>query len=223
MTHILAKIPHTLDGEWVSAADTFFAFDLPDCPLDYDGRRAILGKMLDVPATCDTILAGNAGEDGIHQMTRGNRENRKGKRKPVERDVVRVEVLPAPLGETDFAADKVRCEVNALSNTTGRLIGRLKHDVRLFHVATMTALRAWLDGPKADAIDRIRPLLQARVENARVNGVEIEPTRTPMVRRYTLGPATLVRDVRSGRATGRLDQVLDGYLEPFLQPPPTIA
>ena len=42
--------------------------------------------------------------------------------------------------------------------------------------------------------------------------------RPPVVRRYTLGPTTLVRDLRSGRTTGRLDQVLDGQLEMFLRP-----
>src|SRR5580765_4875682 len=53
LTHILAKIPHTLDGEWVQAWDTFFAFDLPECPLDYDGRRAELTEILNVATTDD--------------------------------------------------------------------------------------------------------------------------------------------------------------------------
>src|SRR5437762_2087645 len=46
VAQILAKIPHTLDGEWVQAWDTFFAFDLPECPLDYDGRRSALTELL---------------------------------------------------------------------------------------------------------------------------------------------------------------------------------
>ena len=46
LTQLLAGIPHTLDGEWVPARDEFFAFDLPDCSLDYDGRRATLAKIL---------------------------------------------------------------------------------------------------------------------------------------------------------------------------------
>src|SRR5580765_109467 len=46
LTQILAKIPHTLDGEWVQAWDTFFAFDLLECPLDYDGRRSALTEIL---------------------------------------------------------------------------------------------------------------------------------------------------------------------------------
>jgi hypothetical protein len=37
-----------------------------------------------------------------------------------------------------------------------------------------------------------------------------------VVRRYTLGPAPRVRDLRSGRTTGRLDQVFEGHLDVFL-------
>jgi hypothetical protein len=33
------------------------------------------------------------------------------------------------------------------------------------------------------------------------------------VRRYTFGPAPMVRDRRTGRSTGRLDRVLAGELE----------
>src|SRR4051794_2414187 len=58
LTQILAKIRQTLDGEWVPAADTFFAFDLPDCPLDYDRRRSALTEILGT--TDDTANAGVA-------------------------------------------------------------------------------------------------------------------------------------------------------------------
>jgi hypothetical protein len=41
-----------------------------------------------------------------------------------------------------------------------------------------------------------------------------------VVRRYALGAAPLVRDARSGRSTGRIDQVFDGSLDVFLAAPP---
>src|SRR5580765_273579 len=59
LAHILAKIPHTLDGEWVAALDTFFTFDLPDCTLDYDGRRARLAEILN-HASVTTDISTNA-------------------------------------------------------------------------------------------------------------------------------------------------------------------
>jgi hypothetical protein len=44
------------------------------------------------------------------------------------------------------------------------------------------------------------------------------PEKPPVVRRYSLGPAPLVRDVRTGKSTGRLDLILEGNLDPFLMP-----
>jgi RNA polymerase sigma factor (sigma-70 family) len=46
----LSVVEHTLDGEWVPARDEFYAFDLPDCPLTYDERRAALAKILGLVA-----------------------------------------------------------------------------------------------------------------------------------------------------------------------------
>jgi hypothetical protein len=40
-----------------------------------------------------------------------------------------------------------------------------------------------------------------------------------VVRRYGLGPQPLVRDVRTGLSTGRVEQVLEGQLDVFLLPP----
>jgi len=48
LSMLLAEIPHTLDGEWVPAWDAFFIFDLPDCSLDYDGRRSELVEIFNV-------------------------------------------------------------------------------------------------------------------------------------------------------------------------------
>jgi ATP-dependent Clp protease ATP-binding subunit ClpC len=156
-----------------------------------------------------------ASETGLHQLSRGRRELRDGKRRAAEREVVHVEVLPAPLGETLLPAEELRVEVQALDNSRGRLLRRLKHDVRLFHGPSMTSVRGWMDGTRAEAIARLRPLLLARLEAARQRTGKTA-SRPPVVRRYTLGPTTLVRDLRSGRSTGRLDQVLEGQLDAFL-------
>jgi hypothetical protein len=63
----------------------------------------------------------------------------------------------------------------------------------------MTSVRGWCDGTKAEAIEICKTLLRARLD--------APPTasKPPLVRRYRLGPTTLVRDQRSGRSTGRLD------------------
>jgi ATP-dependent Clp protease ATP-binding subunit ClpC len=158
-----------------------------------------------------------AGEAGLHQVSRGRREGKDGRRRPAERDVVRVEVFPVP-AEAGLGSDEVRAEARALGEVQGRLVVRPRFEVRLLHVASMISVHGWTDGTKAQAMERLRPLLRARVEAARQGAAEAGG-RPPVVRRYGLGPAPLVRDVRTGRSTGRVEAVLEGQLDVFLLPP----
>jgi ATP-dependent Clp protease ATP-binding subunit ClpC len=157
-----------------------------------------------------------AGEAGLHQLARRGPGKRNEERRTVDRDVVRVEVLPVPDDVDPSAADPIQAQVHPLANVTGRLLARPRLEVRLRHEPSLLTLRAWTDRSRAEAIDRLRPLLRARVATA-----EMDPTpgRPPMVRRYVFGPAPLVRDGRTGRTTGRLEQVLEGQLDMFLTPP----
>jgi ATP-dependent Clp protease ATP-binding subunit ClpC len=157
-----------------------------------------------------------ASEAGLHQVTRGKKEDGPGRRH-VERDVVLVEILPAPAGEVAYPADEIRAEVHPVNGVKGRLLSKVKFDVRLFHVPTMTSVHGLSDGNKGEALQRLQLLLRARVDAARQP--RPDEGRPPIIRRYRLGPTTLVRDQRSGRHTGRLDQVLEGNLDLFLAPP----
>jgi ATP-dependent Clp protease ATP-binding subunit ClpC len=153
-----------------------------------------------------------AGEPGLHQVSRGRGEPRDGPR-AADRDVVRVEVLPVPYEDADDR-DEVHAETRPLAEVTGRLLARPRLEVSLRHAPTMLTLRAWTDRSKAEAVERLRPLLRARVAAAE----SASGGRVPVVRRYALGPAPLVRDARTGRSTGRLDLVLEGHLDMFLGP-----
>jgi len=69
----LSGIEKTLDGEWVLARDEFHAFDLPDCPLNYDERRSELAKILNVNAVADfdpPLIDGAAAISMITSMSR---------------------------------------------------------------------------------------------------------------------------------------------------------
>jgi ATP-dependent Clp protease ATP-binding subunit ClpC len=159
-----------------------------------------------------------AAEAGFHQVSRGRREGRDGKRRPVDRDVVRVEVFPLAATGDGFQGDEVRADTRPLGEVQGRLVARPRFAVQLLHVPSMISVRGWTDGTKTEAVERLRPVLRARVEAAR-NAQTETASRPPVVRRYGLGPAPLVRDVRTGRSTGRVEQVLEGHLDLFLLPP----
>ncbi|MBI3847205.1 MAG: AAA family ATPase [Planctomycetes bacterium] len=157
-----------------------------------------------------------AGEAGLHRVLRSGRDTRaKGGRRD-DRDVVRVDVLPAPWEDVTFAAGEVRVESHALRGGRGRLLAKPKLEVTLLHVPSMTAVHAWTDGTRNEAMRRLEGLLRARIDAAKSQSVE---TSSPqLVRRYVLGPSPLVRDTRTGRSTGRLDRVLAGDLDLFVLP-----
>jgi ATP-dependent Clp protease ATP-binding subunit ClpC len=160
-----------------------------------------------------------AGESGLHQLTRGKREGKDGRKRPVDRDVVRVEVFPLPADTTPLPAEEVRTETRTLGEVKGRLLPKPRYEVQLLHAPTMVSVRGWADGTKAEAIESLTPVLRARVEAARTSPPADETGRPPVVRRYVLGPSPLVRDVRTNRTTGRVEEVLAGGLELFLHPP----
>jgi peptide chain release factor 2 len=149
------------------------------------------------------------GEAGHHQLTRGEARRPSPHR---EREVVRVEVLPVPPDEDDGPG--VLVETRTLPATSGRLMARPRLEVTLRHEASLVTLRAWSGHPKAEAVKRLRALLQARLTAAEA----ASEGRPPVVRRYCLGPAPLVRDVRSGKSSGRIELIFDGELDRFLMP-----
>jgi ATP-dependent Clp protease ATP-binding subunit ClpC len=153
-----------------------------------------------------------ANESGAHQVSKGKKQEADGR---AERDIVRVEVLPAPAVEPSFGPSELDIVVRPLVGTRGRLVKHVNHEVRLFHAKSMISVRGWCEGSKAEAVERMKMLLAARLQAQTQPAVE----RPPVVRRYRLGPTTLVRDPRTGRSTGRLDQVLEGHLDMFLLPP----
>src|SRR5262245_12526858 len=134
----------------------------------------------------------------MHQLTRGEARRPSPHR---EREVVRVEVLAVPPDEDDGAG--VQVETRTLPPTSGRLMARPRLEVTLRHEASLLTLRAWSGSPKAEAVKRLRALLRARL----AADSEKPEGRPPVVRRYCLGPAPLVRDVRSGKSSGRVEQV----------------
>jgi ATP-dependent Clp protease ATP-binding subunit ClpC len=161
------------------------------------------------------LLANEAGE---HQLSKGPATKEKKRPEPAgktERDVVRIEVLPAPTIEPNFQTGELDVVVRPLAGTRGRLLSHLNHEVRLFHTKSMVSVRGWCEGAKVEAISRMKMLLSARLAAQS----QPAPERPPVVRRYRLGPSQLVRDQRTGRSTGRLDQVLEGHLDMFLLPP----
>jgi len=156
-------------------------------------------------------------EAGLHILNRYWTDRTTGGKRHEDRDVVRVEVLPAPFDESPYPKDEVQVEIQALSGVAGRLIAKPRLEIRMIHVPSMTSVRAWTAADRGEAVERVTPLLRARA----ILGSERSERASSetIVRRYTLGPTPLVRDRRTGRSTGRIDRVLRGHLDRLLVPP----
>jgi ATP-dependent Clp protease ATP-binding subunit ClpC len=159
------------------------------------------------------LLAGEAGLHAFYYGTGGD-----SRQSTNQREVARVEVSLVDNSHSPIARPDVHVEIHPLGKVAGRLLRRPKFDVRLLHPSSLMSIRAWTDSDESTAVTRLLPLLEARVASRAASNSGNGAPDKAMIRRYRLGPSQLVRDVRTGRRTGRLDQILNGHLDPFLVP-----
>jgi protein subunit release factor A len=172
------------------------------------------------PEDSISLLIGGVGahlllatEQGLHALSRGVGRMDVGQHP--EREIVRVDVGLVDSAAQALARSDLRVTVRPLAHVAGRLIRRPRLDVQLLHPASMVSMRAWTDCDEASAVERLMPLVQARI-NMVAQGSESSYGKESLVRRYRLGPSQLVRDARTGRKSGRLGLVFDGHLDAFL-------
>ncbi len=155
-----------------------------------------------------------ATEQGLHTLSRGV-SGMNATEHPA-RELVRVDVGLVDSSSATIARTELRVSTRPLSHVAGRLLRRPKLDVQILHPSSMVSLRAWTDGDEQAAVERLMPLVQARINL--VQGGPSSDGRDTLIRRYRLGPSQLVRDARTGRKSGRLRLVLEGHLDAFLVP-----
>ena len=158
------------------------------------------------------LLAREAGQHHISKRRGGGKET-----KSVERDVIRVEVGLVPPGELPLKRQDVRADVRAVRDLPKRLLKQPKFEVDLLHMPSMVSLRVHAEGEEDELIERLLPLVWSKVSAVQKPRDEAS-AETPIVRRYRLGNAPLVKDLRTGRKTGRADDVFSGRLDLFLTP-----
>jgi hypothetical protein len=83
--------------------------------------------------------------------------------------------------------------------------------VSLFHEPSVRSIEFWTGGPKQAAIGRGLMILNAQIQdNSPAPGID------GVIRSYDVGLAPKVKDIRTGRATTRVDQVWKGDLGALL-------
>jgi ATP-dependent Clp protease ATP-binding subunit ClpA/protein subunit release factor A len=159
-------------------------------------------------------------ESGLHRLHRRFREKtpRSGREATREdREIVRVETLPAG-SEPDKAFQRaLNTRVLPLKPVRSRLLNKANLAVSLFHEPSLRSLELWMTGPKESALERAVAVLHAQVTS--LLPAEQDAAST-VVRHYDLGLSPGIKDLRSGKATTRVDRVLKGQLDLLTSPPP---
>ncbi|HXJ55585.1 MAG TPA: AAA family ATPase [Verrucomicrobiae bacterium] len=180
----------------------------------------VLGEFYDEKHDLAHLLISGLGayalfknESGLHQVDQRYKQHtpRSGREVLREnRELVRVETLPAPLEPSKQFKQKVKAKISPLKPGKERL-ARTDFLVSLFHEELLRGIEIWTAGPKNDALARAHLLLSAHTQRS-----DASPNRDAVIRQYDVGLSPRVKDCRTGRATSQVDQIFKGALGPWL-------
>ncbi len=156
-------------------------------------------------------------ESGLHQLDHRTRPKKpRNSRETVheDREVIRVETLPAGGSPDRKFRQEVKTTVSGLRPARSRLVDKADLKVTLFHETSLRSLELWTAGPRESALERCLALFHAQVAAPASGGTD----RGAIVRHYDLGIAARVKDTRTGRTTHRVDRVFKGHLDTLLLP-----
>ena len=166
-----------------------------------------------------------AGEAGVHRLVRISPFDSAGRR---HTSMASVEVIPDP-GEREtipIPAREVELQTFRASGPGGQSVNKVATAVRVIHRPTgITAVsrteRSQLQN-RENAMRLLRARVSRRQEEAResqlaaARGEPPQPTWGHRTRSYFIHPRQQVTDHRTGVSTGRAQDVLAGWLQPFL-------
>ncbi|MDB6110754.1 MAG: sigma-54 interaction domain protein [Pedosphaera sp.] len=160
------------------------------------------------------------GESGLHQFDKRYRTHlaRSGKEKQREdRELVRVDALPLRAEAEKAFVAQLKTTVQVLKPARSRVLDKADLEIAMFHEPSLRSLKVWTNGPRKQALERMQIIFQSQIAAPQSSGKE---AGNGIVRSYDLGISPKVKDLRTGRTTTRVDRVLKGYLDFFVDNTP---
>ena len=169
-------------------------------------------------------------ESGVHRLVRVSPFNANSKR---QTSFSMVEVIPkfektSKLTDLDIPETDIRVELSRSSGPGGQNVNKRETAVRVVHIPTNLSAQSDNERSQGQNKEKAMQILYGKIykalEDERVakeKGMYISKTTQiewgNQIRSYVLHPYKMVKDHRTGVETAKVDDVLDGDLDEFLE------
>lgn len=164
-------------------------------------------------------------EKGVHRLVRISPFNAQGKR---QTSFVSLDVMPDIEEDldVDINEDDLRIDTYRSSGAGGQHINKTSSAIRITHIPTGIVVQCQNERSQFQNKDKAMQMLKAKLfllkkeENAEklsdIRGDVKEIGWGNQIRSYVMQPYTMVKDHRTNAEVAQVDNVLDGYLDPFI-------
>lgn len=164
-------------------------------------------------------------ERGVHRLVRISPFNAAGKR---QTSFVSCDVMPDIEEDIDIevADEDIRIDTYRSSGAGGQHINKTSSAIRITHYPTGIVVQCQNERSQHMNKDKAMKMLKAKLfllkqeenqqKEASIRGEIKEIGWGSQIRSYVMQPYTLVKDHRTNEEIGNVNNVLDGYIDPFI-------
>jgi len=166
-------------------------------------------------------------ENGVHRLVRISPFSPKKLR---QTSFALVEVIPEiPIAETGLKIrpEELKTEFFHASGHGGQYVNKRMTAIRLTHLPTGIQVTCQMERSQAQNLQKAKEMLFSKLERileekkkkeiSELKGEKISASWGNQIRSYVLQPYKLVKDLRTGVETNKVDEVLDGELQGFIK------
>lgn len=165
------------------------------------------------------------GENGVHRLVRISPFDSSGRR---HTSFASCEVMPEIENDTDIVIrdEDIKMDVFRSSGAGGQHVNKTSSAVRLTHIPTGIVTACQNERSQFQNRDMAMKMLKAKLAQIKerehlekiedIKGVQKEIAWGSQIRSYVFMPYTLVKDHRTGYEDARVDMVMDGNIQGFL-------